>query len=208
LNKALALAPERGEGHLAAAWLAYHLERDYKTALAELAIARRSLPNDASIPELTGYIARRQGQWQLSIENFARAAELDPQNAFLLQQLCHTYQPLRRYPELARTLDRAIAASPGDPTSRVARALVDLEACADVQPAREVIQELVREDPSVVDAIAEQWFYVGLCQRDVTDIGRALASITLEGIVPINVRMPRTFCEGVAARALGDESTA
>jgi TolB-like protein/class 3 adenylate cyclase/Flp pilus assembly protein TadD len=208
LNKALALAPERGEGHLAAAYLAYHLERDYKTALSELAIARRSLPNDASIPELTGFVARRQGRWELAIDNFERAAELDPQNGWLLQQFSQDYQRLRRYPELARTLDRAIAASPGDPTSRVARALVDLEARAEAQPAREVIQELVKEDPSVVDAIAEQWFYVGLCRRDATEIGRALASITPEGIVPINVRMPRTFCEGVAARALGNESTA
>jgi TolB-like protein len=88
------------------------------------------------------------------------------------------------------------------------KALVLAPERAEAQPAREVIQELVREDPSVVDAIAEQWFYVALCRRDATEIGRALASITAEGIVPINVRMPRTFCEGVAARALGNESAA
>src|SRR3989440_7972424 len=38
LEKALLLAPERGEAHLAAAFIAYHCHRDYKTALAELAI--------------------------------------------------------------------------------------------------------------------------------------------------------------------------
>src|SRR6266446_3911221 len=42
LEKALALAPERGEAHVAAAAIAYHCERDYKAALAELGIARRS----------------------------------------------------------------------------------------------------------------------------------------------------------------------
>jgi len=208
LNKALALAPERGEGHLAAGWLAYHLERDYQTALAELAIARRSLPNDSSIPELTAFIARRQGQWQLCIQNFERTAELDPQNGWILQQFSQAYQLLRRFPEMARTLDRAIAAFPGDVTSRVARALVDLEARGETQSAREVIQEVVTEDPSAIDAVAEQWFYLGICRRDSTEIGRALASITPEGIVPIAVRMPRTYCEGLAARALGDASTA
>jgi tetratricopeptide (TPR) repeat protein len=109
---------------------------------------------------------------------------------------------------MALTLDRAIAVSPSDATSRVARALVDLESRAEAQPTREVIQEVVTEDPSAIDAVAEQWFYVGLCRRDSTEIGRALASITPEGIVPIAVRMPRTFCEGVAARALGDGSAA
>jgi serine/threonine-protein kinase len=208
LSKALALAPDRGEGHLSAAWFAYHVERDYKTALAELAIARRSLPNDSSIPELTGFIARRQGLWDLCIENFERTAELDPQNIWVLQQFSQVYQLLRRYSEMALTLDRAIAVSPSDATSRVARALVDLESRAEAQPTREVIQEVVTEDPSAIDAVAEQWFYVGLCRRDSTEIGRALASITPEGIVPIAVRMPRTFCEGVAARALGDGSAA
>jgi TolB-like protein/Tfp pilus assembly protein PilF len=208
LSKALALAPDRGEGHLSAAWFAYHVERDYKTALAELAIARRSLPNDSSIPELTGFIARRRGLWDLCIENFERTAELDPQNIWVLQQFSQVYQLLRRYSEMALTLDRAIAVSPSDATSRVARALVDLESRAEAQPTREVIQEVVTEDPSAIDAVAEQWFYVGLCRRDSTEIGRALASITPEGIVPIAVRMPRTFCEGVAARALGDGSAA
>lgn len=208
LNKALALAPERGEGHLSAAWLSYHVERDYKTALAELAIARRSLPNDSSIPELTAYIARRQGQWQLCIENFERKAELDPQNVWNLQQFSQCYQLLRCFPEMAQALDRAIAASPGDATSRVARALVDLESRAETQPAREVIQEVVTEDPGAIDAIAEQWFYLGLCRRDSTEIGRSLASITSEGIVPMAVRMPRSYCEGLAARAIGNPSAA
>jgi len=208
LNKALALAPERGEGRLAAAWLAYHFERAYKTALAELAVARRSLPNDSSIPELAGFIARRQGQWEVCIENFERVAELDPQNVWALQQFSQVYQYLRRYAETAHTLNRALAASPDDATSRVARALIDLESRAEPQPARDVIQEVITQDPSAIDAVAEQWFYVGLCRRDATETGRALASITPEGIIPIAILMPRTFCEGVAARALGDTSAA
>jgi TolB-like protein len=204
LEKALLLAPERGEAHLAAAFIAYHCHRDYKTALAELAIARRSLPNDSAIPEVTGYIARRQGHWEQCIENLERGAELDPRNFWLLQQISQAYQFLRRYSDTAGALDRAIVASPGDPTSRVARALVDLESRGETQPAHEAIHHVVSEDPSAVDAIAEQWLYVGLCRRDSAEIGRALASIASEGIVPINVRMPRSFCEGVAARARGD----
>lgn len=208
VEKALSLAPERGEAHLAAAWVSYHCERDYQTALAELDIARRGLPNDSAIPELAGVIARRQGHWKDSIQNMERAARLDPKNIFLLQQLSQTYLFVRRYVDMAGALDRAIAASPGDATSRVARALVDLESRAETQPARDVIHELVEEDPSAVDAVAEQWFYLALCRRDSSETARALASMPPEGTVPNNVRMPKSFCEGIAARARGDASAA
>src|SRR5438477_4833954 len=36
LQKALLLAPDRGEGHLTAAWISYHCDRDYEPALTEL----------------------------------------------------------------------------------------------------------------------------------------------------------------------------
>src|SRR5947208_8533944 len=114
LEKALSLAPERSEAHLAAAWVSYHCELDYKPALAELAIARRGLPNDSAIPELAGTIARRQGQWEDSVQNMERAAELDPRNVWLLQQTSSTYHFLRRYVDMAGALDRAVAASPSD----------------------------------------------------------------------------------------------
>lgn len=204
LEKALALDPDRAEGHLATAWVSYHCYRDYKNALAELAIARRGLPNDSSIPELAAFIARRQGQWEQCTENFERASALDPRNNWILQQASQSYQMLRRYPETAGALDRAVAISPEDATSRVARALVDLESDAETQPARDLIHEMVAEDPSVVDAVAELWFYLGVCRRDSADIARALASLGPEGIIPMAVRMPRNFCEGIAARAEGN----
>jgi tetratricopeptide (TPR) repeat protein len=208
VEKALSLAPERGEAHLAAAVISYHCERDYKTALAELAIGRRGLPNDSSIPELAGYIARRQGHWEQSIENVECAAQLDPRNFYLLQQISSTYQFLRRFSDAAGALDRALAASPGDATSRVARAFVDLDSRGETQAAHDAIHAVVAEDPSAVDAVAEQWFYLALCRRDSKEVARALASVSPEGIVPVNVRMPKNFCEGVAARARGDTPAA
>jgi len=137
-----------------------------------------------------------------------RAAELDPRNVYLLQQISQTYNFLRHYLDMAGALDRAIAASPGDATSRVARALVDLESRGETQSARETIHSIVAEDPSAVDAIAEQWFYLALCRRDANETARSLASIAPEGTVPVNVRMPKNFCEGIAARARGDTPAA
>ena len=207
-DNALALAPEGGEAHLAAAAIAYHCERDYETALAELSIARRSLPNDSSIVEFTSFIARRRGYWALSIQNAERAGELDPRNDALLHVLSSTYWLLRRYSEMAHALDRAIAISPRDATTRVARALIALEEHADTQPGYTAIHTVIGEDPSAIEAIADQWFYFALCRRDAGEIALALASISPEGMVPIAVRMPRSYCEGLAARAQNDASAA
>jgi TolB-like protein/Tfp pilus assembly protein PilF len=208
LSTALRLGPDRGETHLTAAWISYHCYRDYETALAELAIAQRGLPNDASVFELTGYIARRRGQWEECISNSERACELDPRNVGLLQQTSQTYWNLRRFSNMAGALDRALAAAPGDANTRVARALVDLESRADTQAGYEAIQNIVAEDPSAVDAIADQWLYLALCRRDTVEAARALASLSPEGIIPFNVRMSRYFCGGVAARAREDASAA
>ena len=59
-----------------------------------------------------------------------------------------------------------------------------------------------------MDAIAEQWLYLALCRRDAAEMASALASLPPEGIVRRDLLMPRSFCEGLAARARGDATGA
>jgi tetratricopeptide (TPR) repeat protein len=59
LQAATRLRPDAGETHLARANYLYFGWRDYGGALAELDSARKTLPNDARIFELMGYILRR-----------------------------------------------------------------------------------------------------------------------------------------------------
>jgi len=83
LQAATRLRPDAGETHLERAQYLYYGRRDYAGALAELESARRTLPNDPRIFELTGFILRRRGQQEEGLRNLQRAAELDPRN-FLL----------------------------------------------------------------------------------------------------------------------------
>ena len=92
--------------------------RDYAGALAELEVARRSLPNDPRIFELTGYILRRRGQQEEGLRNLEKSVELDPRKLLHLQQLALSYQNLRRYPEEAAVLDRALTIIPNDVATR------------------------------------------------------------------------------------------
>jgi tetratricopeptide (TPR) repeat protein len=49
---------------------------------------------------------------------------------------------------------------------------------------------------------------VALCRRDDEQAARALASTSPEGIIPFNVRMPRSFLEGLASQARNDHTAA
>src|SRR5437667_2035057 len=49
IQAAFRLRPDDGETHLARAWNLYHGHRDYDGALAELEVARRTLPNDSRV---------------------------------------------------------------------------------------------------------------------------------------------------------------
>ncbi len=207
-DAALRLGPDRAEPHLAAASVAFHCDLDYDTALNEVDIARRMLPNAADVFALPAYIHRRQGHWENCVEDLERAVQLDPRNVWLLQDTAQTYQFLRRFPEAAAAWDRTLAVAPGDSNTRVWRALVDLDARADTQPMHEVVERIISEDPSAVDAIPEHWLYLTLCRRDPAEMGRALASLPPEGIVRRDLIMPRSFCEGLVARARNDATAA
>ncbi len=98
VQAATRLRPDAAETHLARAQYLYFGLRDYAGALAELEIARRALPNDPRLLELTGYILRRRGQQEEGLQNLQRAAELDPRNIYTLQQIALSYQGLGAMP--------------------------------------------------------------------------------------------------------------
>ena len=123
VQAATRLRPDAAETHLARAQYLYYGLRDYAGALAELEIARRALPNDPRLFELTGYILRRRGQQEEGLRNLERAVELDPRNFYTLQQIALSYQFLGRYAEAIAALDRASAIMPDNVETRANRGL-------------------------------------------------------------------------------------
>jgi TolB-like protein/class 3 adenylate cyclase/Tfp pilus assembly protein PilF len=208
IQTALRLRPNSGEAHLAVAEHLYRGYRDHDGALAELTLARRALPNEPLVFELTGFITRRQGRWEESTTDLKRALELDPRNLFFLQQLSFTYDLQRRYRDLAAVLDQALKLVPSDPETRVARASIDLAERADTRPVHATIEAVIAEDPNAARTIAERWFYVAMCERDNLGVSRALAVVPPEGISAGSTWLPRAYFEGVAARARGDATIA
>src|SRR5437868_9866862 len=208
IQTALRLRPGSGEAHLALAEHLYRGYRDHERALAELTLARRTLPNDPLVFELTGFINRRQGRWEESTNDLKRALELDPRNLFLFQQLSFTYELQRRYRDLATVLDQALKLVPSDPETRVARASIDLAERADPKPVHTTIESVVAENPAAATTLAERWFYVALCERDERSLSLSLAAVPPEGISSGSIWLPRAYFEAVAAHRRGDAAAA
>jgi serine/threonine-protein kinase len=210
LQAASRLRPDAGETHLARGQNLYWGYRDYDGALAELGVARQTLPNDARIFGLTGYIQRRQGHWEESTRNLERAAELDPRDTETLQLgVAANYWFLRRYAEVKSVLDRALAIEPNDAARKVARAFVELDSKADTRPLHQTIDSIRATNPAAVPSIAQWWLYCALAERDGTAAKNALIA-SGENAIFFNENVPfnRPFIEGVIARMIKDNEKA
>src|SRR5215471_5131206 len=199
------LRPDSGETHLALAQHLYWAYQNYDGAREELVIARRTLPNESRIPLLTGYIDRRQGHWEESLEVMKQALELDPRDFSILQQISSTYEALRRYKEMGETLDRALAIAPKDIISRVRRALIDLESSANPKPLHATIEAILAEDPNAAPVLVDQWLLLALRERDSVAAEHALAAMPEDGCYDENIPFPNGWCEGLAARFRDDQ---
>jgi serine/threonine protein kinase len=201
--------PDAGETHLARAWNLYWGHLDYDGALSELEVARQSLPNDPQISLLTGLIQRRQGHWEESIRTLERAANLDPRNFGVLQNIAGNYATLRRYAEQERWLRRVLALEPHDAGTKVILAAVDFERRADTRPLHKIIGAIRATNPGAVPEIDNWWLQWALAERDAAAAKDALIAA---GKGPIelgnDVFCSRPFVEGVIARMAKDEDKA
>src|SRR6266446_5630070 len=208
VNAAFKLRPDGGEAHLARAEHLYRGYLDYDGALAELEIARRTLPNDPRVFELTGYIARRRGNQEEGLRNLQRAIELDPRNFFTLEQIALSYLNLRRYADEAAVLDRALAIKPDDVDTRVVRALIPFDAQADPRPLRDTIEKIRAADPEAIKSVADSWVICALAQRDAASAESALRALGDNDWGADAVRLPSAVIEGVIGRMTKNEDKA
>jgi TolB-like protein/class 3 adenylate cyclase/Tfp pilus assembly protein PilF len=209
VQAATRLRPDAAETHLARALYLYYGLRDYAGALAELEIARRALPNDPRLFELTGYILRRRGQPEEGLQNLQRAVELDPRNFFTLQQIAISCENLGRFAEAIAALDRALVIVPDNVETRANRGLFYLCWKADIRPLRQTIDAILAQGPSAIASAADTWFFCAVAERDPAAAERALVALgdnNCWGEGAIN--LSHSFGEGLLARMTKDEAKA
>ena len=208
IQEAFRIRPNAGEAHWSRAYHLYNGYLDYEGALAELEVARQTLPNDPRIFRVTGFIQRRQGRWEESTRNLERALELDPRNVATLDNIGDSYAALRRYAEQESKLDRILAIDPNDIEVKAKRAGVELNWKADTRPLHQLIDEIRATNPAAMPKIVPLRLLCALVERDVAAAKDALMASGEVPFGPDAVHFTRPFVEGVIARMTNDEQKA
>jgi TolB-like protein/tRNA A-37 threonylcarbamoyl transferase component Bud32 len=209
LEAAEQLRPDAGEVHRARGMFHYFGgSRDYAAALGELALAKRSSPNDAEVLSIIGAIEARQGHWDESIRSLERAFALDPQNATQAGELIFGYFGLRRYEEMRRVFDNLRAWKPEEFRWQVWRASLEVNETGNLQSLKHLLAsgQETSIDPNLVPRL-RRW--VSYMERDYHAAEAALADYRLPDIMSTtSFVVPREYYEGRVARGLHDTARA
>jgi TolB-like protein/Tfp pilus assembly protein PilF len=210
IESALRLRPGTGEAHLARAGHLYRGYLNYDGALAELEIARQTVPNDARLFELTGYVERRRpgGSEEEALHNFEKALDLDPRNVLILNQTAQSCDHLRRYAQEQAVLDRLLAIEPNDADTKVWRAFVKFDWKADTRSLHQSIDEIREKNPAALQKVSDSWFYCALAERDPAAAANAIAALGNNRVGNDVAKYSPRFLEGLIARMTKDDAKA
>src|SRR5213083_2040587 len=210
IDSAFRLKPDSGDAHLALGTHFYLGYLDYDRARDELAIAIRTLPNNARIFEWSGRVDRRQGRWHDSVRNHERAMELDPRNVNILTSAVVTYYYVRDYGQGKAIFDRIIALEPKNIANRLWRARWIAFERADLRPVQDVLGKNFTDNPALFRTDGAVCFAMALWARDPVAADRVLAAITDNtfGVRMGSVVFTRAYAAGLVARMKGDDDGA
>ena len=211
VNSALQLNSDSGEAHFASALHYYYGYLDYDRARDELTVALRTLPNNARIFELNGYIDRRQARWNDAVRNLERAVELDPRNDDILFGTGFTYLCARDYERAREIANRALALPTKSNYAQLLPVWIDFHEQADTRPWHEVLEKILAENPASARDLTRGRFFVGLYERDPVAAERALATLdypvmNARGVGA--VKFSPAYARGLVARMKGDAAGA
>lgn len=137
VDRALALEPDLPEAREALAFYYYRGFLDYERATDILESIRRARPNYKL--SLLGYIQRRQGRWEESLETLEREFRGNPRDSDLAHQIGLSYMCMRRYEEAEEWFNRAIMIDPEKLYSHLARARIPFLAEGNIQETQALL---------------------------------------------------------------------
>jgi TolB-like protein/Flp pilus assembly protein TadD len=206
-DKALALKPDLGEGHLALGLYYYWAESNYEKALEEFRLAAAALPNDGEIGYFSAAIRRRQGKWNENLELLKKTLEVDPGNANVASEIAFTHAFLHDWTRAAQMYDRVVSLAPDSPNFKINRAYIDLYASGKTDTLKATLAEI----PSGVDPsglVSRARWDLAMLERDYAAADRAISSYSLDIFQCDEMPMPKSYFRGCTALARGDATAA
>ena len=166
-QRALELAPERVEPHLALGDYHANVSIDYAAALDHYAQGRRFAPASADLLTATALAEERLGRWDAALEHLDEARRLDPRSAFAARRYAFALLWLRRHPEALDAYKTALALDPRNLAALQQSAMVRL-AQGDLPRARAALRAAPREveTTSLLAYVATYWDLVWLLDQE------------------------------------------
>jgi TolB-like protein/Flp pilus assembly protein TadD len=145
IERALAIAPDLPESHLAMGLFHYWGRHDFNPALREFDRAIELQPSDSVSREFRAAIYRRQGEWRRALAEFERGMELDPRDVWKADNIGSTYIVLRRWSDAEHWLKRALALDPHHVGAAYRLDLMYIASTGDIQRARRAWEGIPEE---------------------------------------------------------------
>jgi adenylate cyclase len=136
IERALAIAPDLPEAHLALGVYHYWGHLDYDSALKALDRAIELQPSNSDSRTFRAVVYRRRGEWRRSLVESERVLELNPRESFSSTDIGDTYLSLRRWSEAERALSRGLALDPHNINAAFHLAQTYINSTGDIRRAR------------------------------------------------------------------------
>ena len=173
VDKAMELEPDLPEVKSALGIYYYRARLDYDRALELFESVRKARPNWTS--QFIGYIQRRQGRWEESIQTLKNVFKLNPRSHDLASQLGLTYVYLRRYKDAEEWFDKALSINPDLFQVRLGKAEISLFS----KGSTEEIRALLETKPQF-SLIGFTWFTVFMYERNYQEALKQLDSLAYD----------------------------
>jgi len=173
LDKALELQPELPDTQLALAFYYYWGLLDYDKALEVFESLQKAHPN--VIPELKGYIKRRQGKWEESLEILGEAFRLNPRYSQLAYEIGLSYLALQRYDQANAWFDRVLSINPNRLHPQLGKIALSVCTNGNTKEARTLLATL-----SPHPLTDYMWLTLGMFDREYQEVLDRLDSLSYE----------------------------
>jgi eukaryotic-like serine/threonine-protein kinase len=203
-ERALVLNSDLPASHIAMGYYYYHGQRMYDEAREHFDTARRMQPNNAEIIAAIGFVERRLGRWEESIEMLDRAISLDPMNSNLHHNQGNTYVYLRSYERARSAYDKALSLSPDHHSARIWDAEINISWRGDTETVRTFVENyshIMRELPAL-------WLFLQFSIRDYEGMIRTVSQVPGDIYRSQRSLFPSSYFLGLAYENLGEDERA
>jgi tetratricopeptide (TPR) repeat protein len=145
IDRALTLAPNSPEAHLALGSFFYYGHHQYENALAEFNRTLELQPNNALAREYCAWVYRRRGEWERSLADAQQAEGLDPRDAVMPANIGGTYVTLRLWKDAQQAQLRALALDPHNTIAAASLLTIGVNGTGDVASARRALDGFLED---------------------------------------------------------------